>query len=306
MTATFILSLDCEGKWGMADRLTPDIDRLISDESLTYVYDLIFRNLEKYNIAATFAVVGFFVAGPDCVSHFSPELSDSRAHNLWLKAPLRALRYNAISGWYKTDLIERLGSSNHEIASHGLTHLPFNAADVNDDARRLELTLMQKIGIQQGISFRTFVYPRNAVSRPGLLTDVGIEGYRTIRNFLGPRWLAPLENLASEFNIFEHSQLNRGEGRPVEIPSGIFLNWRHGLRRSVPVQLSVARWRHVLDHAERTNGIAHLWFHPHNLVTGPTGMHLLNSLLGLVAERQRSGRVIVRTQADYVATRLGV
>jgi hypothetical protein len=290
----------------MADRLTPDADRLISDRSLTYVYDRIFDALHRHEVAATFAVVGFFVAGPDVLRQFTPELIDSSAHERWLTAPLRASRANDIDGWYKTDLIEKLVASEHEIASHGLTHLPFNALNVDADVRRLELALMQRIGMQQSLSFETFVYPRNAVVQPSLLTEFGIYGFRTSRDFRLPKHFAPLENLSSEFNVLERSQPDRGEDSPVEIPSGIFLNWRYGLRRAVPAPVSIARWRHVLDHAERCDGVAHLWLHPHNLITGPTGLHLLDSMLSIVSEGRKGGRLVVRTQAQYAANRLTV
>lgn len=306
MTATFILSFDCEGKWGMADRLTSEIDRSITDESNTYVYEAILQTLQRHEIAATFAVVGLFVTGPDGVNQFRNQLSESPAHDLWMRAPLRALDSNSIGGWYKTDLLERLKIASHEVASHSLTHVPFDGANVDTETRSLELALMQEVGTQQGISFDTFVYPRNLIVEPDLLTDVGILGYRTNRDFRGHPKLARLESFASEFNIFQRSEAQSLCERPVAIPSGVFLNWRHGLRRSVPIHVSVARWKHVLDHAERTNGVAHLWLHPHNLLTAPTCLRLLDLLLDLVSERQKSGRLVVRTQAEYSAILLGI
>ena len=58
--ARFILSFDCEGKWGMADHPEMASSNPISRDSLANAYTQIFQILEKHNIPATFALVGLF------------------------------------------------------------------------------------------------------------------------------------------------------------------------------------------------------------------------------------------------------
>ena len=56
--ARFILSFDCEGKWGMADDAAMASNNPINGDSLTKAYTQIFEILERHKIAATFALVG--------------------------------------------------------------------------------------------------------------------------------------------------------------------------------------------------------------------------------------------------------
>ena len=58
--ACFIISLDCEGKWGFADRIGPSHDQVLTHQNLHKAYDSILRTLVDYNLKATFAFVAAF------------------------------------------------------------------------------------------------------------------------------------------------------------------------------------------------------------------------------------------------------
>ena len=62
MAGTFILSLDCEGKWGVADHLDAGIHAALTDAALRRTYGEIVEALDRREIPATFAVVDFFTA----------------------------------------------------------------------------------------------------------------------------------------------------------------------------------------------------------------------------------------------------
>ena len=72
LTARFILSLDCEGKWGVADHLTPANHAQLTDAKLREAYRSILDLLDRYAIPATFAYVG-------CFSLSAVELAQRRA-----------------------------------------------------------------------------------------------------------------------------------------------------------------------------------------------------------------------------------
>ncbi|SVE06845.1 uncharacterized protein METZ01_LOCUS459699, partial [marine metagenome] len=55
--AIFILSFDCEGKWGMADIIDNNIDSSITNQNLTMAYRSILALLDKHKIKGTFAFV---------------------------------------------------------------------------------------------------------------------------------------------------------------------------------------------------------------------------------------------------------
>ena len=65
MSARFILSLDCEGKWGVADLLRKIDSRTLSEDSLRTAYGGIVALLDRLDIASTFAFVGLFGETPE-------------------------------------------------------------------------------------------------------------------------------------------------------------------------------------------------------------------------------------------------
>jgi hypothetical protein len=45
--------------------------------------------------------------------------------------------------------------------------------------------------------------------------------------------------------------------------------------------------------------VVHLWFHPHNLITGPSTATLLEAVLSEVATLRDAGKIQVLTQNQY-------
>jgi len=58
--ATFIMSLDCEGKWGMANQLTNSLSQVLTYYRLNETYMKICHQLNEYEVDATFTFVGVF------------------------------------------------------------------------------------------------------------------------------------------------------------------------------------------------------------------------------------------------------
>ena len=293
MTARFILSLDCEGKWGSADILTAHHRRDLSDRKLAAAYRAILDLLDEYGIAATFAFAGLFSQSAKAFADLRPELERfSRFAPEYVQPALNDIDQTHGSGWHGHDLVEAVTNarSNHEVALHGVTHVPWTR--LNRDAAKAELHLFERLSgpVRQS---RTFVYPRNLVAHTQLLADHGFQGFRTARASR-----SRTASLLSEFNLFERPDaLSPGTGI-VAIPSGYFLNWRSGLRRVVPPVVTKLRARHLLDQA-RDGGVVHYWLHPENVATAPTTIGLLQMLLREVAVRRDAGRCDVMTQIDY-------
>ena len=66
MTApgTFVVSLDCEGKWGMADRIDSALDARLTDAKLREAYRRILSLFSDLRLPASFAFVGAFTLSP--------------------------------------------------------------------------------------------------------------------------------------------------------------------------------------------------------------------------------------------------
>lgn len=301
MTARFILSLDCEGKWGVAD-LLDRVDQLaLSDASLRRAYADIVRLLDELDVPATFAFVGLFGESANGFARLRELVEPLAARApVYLAPALREIGEGRADGWHGDWAVDLACDARcrHEIALHGMTHVPWGSLDQAFAGN--EMRLLPELSSAVGKA-TTFIYPRNDVAHQALLPSYGIRGYRLARPDRG-RAAA----LLSEFNALAASDPDPEPAKGcIAIPAGRFLNWQSGLRRSVPMALSEARFRHMLDHAERTAGVAHLWLHPENVASAPATLRLLARLLRLVADRREAGRCRVLRQSDYVDERLG-
>lgn len=294
MAARFILSLDCEGKWGVADALGANEHRSLSDERLRTAYRSIVELLDEYDIAGTFAFVGAFAQSQAAFARLRPGLEalNSLAPH-YLGPALDDISCGSKQGWHGDWAVDSVATARttHEIALHGVSHIPWNWGDESLAAEDLQLLDQLEGPVRDS---RTFVYPRNFVAHTGLLTSAGMLGYRAAR-----RARSRAASLLSEFNIFDRPDAAAANGTPIAIPAGYFVNWRHGLRRAVPVGLSALRARRLLDRAEKSAGVVHYWLHPENIAAEPDSFDLLRAIVGEVARRRDAGRCDVLTQIQY-------
>jgi peptidoglycan/xylan/chitin deacetylase (PgdA/CDA1 family) len=295
MTARFILSLDCEGKWGVADSLTPFEHGALSTARLTEAYGKILALLDEFDVAATFAFVGLFGEGRESLAALIPELDRLAERSPgYLGAALSDIQEGSRDGWHGDWAVEVVqgARTKHEIALHGVTHVPWGS--IARDFARDELALLSLLqpALRQA---ETFVFPRNEVAHVDLLAGVGIKGYRLARTF--PSRAA---SLASEFNLLsepDESVATKGDLCPI--PAGYFINWRHGARWLVPRGLSRLRAQRMLRRAGKTGRIVHYWLHPENIASAPATLDNLRDVIAAAARMRDAGRCEILTQKSY-------
>lgn len=292
MTPTVVVSLDCEGRWGMVDSDAAWI-RAIDSKSLAWAYDRLLSALAERSIPASFALVSLFASEEDQIVEALRELQDTNTHRGWCGRALERILEDRFDGWVLSKVVDRIRSDGiHEIASHSFTHLPLSL--VSDPALALDLELR---GVREwaetlGIDPQTYIFPRNEVFPMN-------QGHGS---WLGYRESGPETNsirrVLSEFNVRTRSQVvSSPTYPPIGIPSGTFMNWRHGVRAWVPAAVTVARWQRIMQDAVcRGDGVALLRLHPHNLITGKSQFDLLERLLDEIALRVRCGDLQVMTQ----------
>ena len=297
--ARFILSFDCEGKWGMADDSAMASNNPINGDSLTKAYTQIFEILERHKIAATFALVGLFAGGYEQYVDSRGELLDSEPHRDWLKVPERSFAAGFQDGWFYPELVNQIKArGNHEIASHSFTHLPLHNGGVAEKSFLTELKLVNQWKAQNSVELSTFIYPRNQIKFEEQLSNFDFLGYRQC-DIQNSAYANRFQILQDECNIGRKSDKHSVSTRPIAVPPGTFLNWRHGPRRIIPKWVTLKRWSNVLDHAVFSGGVAHLWLHPHNLITARGQVELFEDAISRVAKAQNSGLIKSVTQADY-------
>ena len=299
MAGRFVVSLDCEGKWGMADAISPKYD-FITERKLERTYARLVAMFAAREIKATFAFVGAFTLPPEDRADFLGRMADpSYEGQPWTRHFRRAEKEGRIDGWFCPAAFDMVAEAGHEIASHGFSHVPFDDPSTLDTDLDNDVALAVAAAAKRSVDLRTFVYPRNRVGRPEILVRHGVLGYRgQLSN--GSR----LSSLLRELHVLDNAQTYSPgiTGALNVIPAGYFLNWQVGLRKLVPMAVSRARWRSILQSAARSDGVAHLWFHPHNLLSGPETEQLLDGILSDVEELRETGDIEVVTMAGLIGT----
>jgi peptidoglycan/xylan/chitin deacetylase (PgdA/CDA1 family) len=303
----FIVSLDCEGKWGMADHLEGAHASLSSAE-LAGAYERLVALFDRRGVKATFAFVGAFVMSEDEVRSRLPLFRDvgPRA-KAWLEPFTADLAAGRTDGWLAPAALAAVRRSGaHEIGSHGFSHLPLVEGEIDLAEFRRELASVRSLeAFSKGEL--TLVYPRNQIGFENHLAAAGFAGYRqSIASCKGGR-SSSLRHLADELRPFPPAQPHPAAGDgAVAIPAGRILNWRSGPRSRIPTAWTIRSWRKTLEDAIRMNGVAHLWTHPHNFLTGRDMYELLDGVLAAAEPLIRSGALWNPTMKDYALARKGV
>lgn len=301
MTGKCIISFDCESKWGMADNLSSVHDEMLTNENLIKIYQELIQLLDAYNMPATFGFVGALtMESKFFLEKWEDDLRRSPKHSKWLKRFFDDVDSNNLSGWFCPELLSIVyrSPSKHEICSHGFTHLAWNSA--SPESLDIETKGIQEWYEANNIKPKTFIFPRNKVGNRHFLGKIQANAYRDQPKYLSSFSLfSRLKALISEFNIYPKSQNYNFYKAYTAIPGGFFLNWRSGLRKFIPVSLSVMRFRNALNHASKNNGTINLWSHPHNFITGKKQFKLFKKCLDVLKEHVDSGKIKILTQEDY-------
>lgn len=297
MSARFILSLDCEGKWGVADHLSASDHIALSDDGLRRAYGSIIALLEKYNIPATFAFTACFTLDKAGLVHIRPQLEALAQHFPdYINPVLQDCFHGSQQGWAGNWAVEAVKASRvpHEIGLHGVTHIPWDHPRMTEEWARRDLDLgyedcnFAKPGM-------TYICPRGGLGYEKLLAEKGIVGYRLVR-----KHASRIRSLLSEFDITSAPDADPAYNAGLqEIPAGYFINWRHGLRNVVPVAVTRLRAKRMLQHAAHSNGVVHFWTHPENIATAPDTLNVMEAILQEVASARATGQCRVITQLDY-------
>ena len=295
MPATFILSWDCEGKWGVADNITPFVKAHYINEKLNPVYDRILALLERYSIPATFAFVGAHTFSPD---EYKKRRDLFPMQDPWFRFFHEDARHERFDGWLNPLAFEKvLKHPQHEIASHGFSHRPLCESLATKEQAAFEFASIRKLS-----AFRdalTFIYPRNLVGHVNELSQHGFVGYRAGTQKVRSPWQR-MAALVEEWLPWRAAEAPSFSSAPTEIPSGHIINWRFGLRASVPEKLTVYKVQSALNDAEKRDGVVHLWSHPHNFVTGKDMFSLFERILEAVSESRKRHGLQLMTQLSYV------
>lgn len=293
MKGVFTLSLDCEGKWGVADSLEGR-NALITKEALDFAYKYICDTLSANDIRASFAFTSLFSVEEDrIISYFENFSSYCNQGYDWFRPICAMMKTGKLEGWVGKSYFDRAINEGHEISWHGFSH--HSLADVvSKELVIYEAQEGRRICQENRVEVCSMVFPRNAVGHIELLRSFGFEVYRDggAAGWASSKYF----RLLDEFNFMKKSSRLRGDG--FVLPSGNFLNWPAGFRSIVPRDLTVRRWKGMLDDAVNCGGEVHLWFHPHNLITAPSMMEVFREVIEYVGKLVKTGGLCVKTMGE--------
>ena len=297
----FIISFDCEGKWGMIDHLSDEYAELLSNKRLNQAYLDILKIMELYEIRGTFAFVGALTLSIEEYNnrrdYFKEVLINGKS---WINRFLLDSEKSFFDGWLNPRAFEIVKSKKiHEIASHSFTHLPLSEKLISKKDFIDEMTKMKKVMELKNQEINTFIYPRNNIGFTSELDQFGIKGYRENLFQKNNNLFGKIKSFSSEFNIFQHAQNHSTKEKLIKIPAGYFLNWRYNHRKKVPISLTIKRWESIIKNAIKNNSVVHLWTHPHNFINGHQQFELFDKVLKLVSKARDEKKINILTQEEY-------
>lgn len=308
MQAMFIISLDCEGKWGIADHIDDYYNKILTNQTITETYRKLLEHFNRWEIKATFAFVGAFSLSVDeYQEHRDCFVNYVIQGKSWLEPFHNDISKNCYDGWLNPEafkLVDR--EPQHEISPHGFTHVPSGEKSISRQDFCQELLALKKITSFKNRTGMTYIYPRNQIGYLDELEKAGYVGYRDI--LIKPRFSHPLLEkmrwFANELNLYSsaQSQSKFNYGSIICIPSGYIINHRFGIREKIPISLTIKRWRNIIDDAVKNNKVVHLYTHPHNFITGDNMFYLLDNILSMIYNSMRRNEIKNVTQKEYCET----
>lgn len=179
-SGTLIISLDCEGKWGMADR-DPSKLAFITGKELERAYLKILDLFEKYAIHATFGFVSALCLEREVLQGRVSDLCNAFTYNgqHWLSGAMNEMTQGKFEGWSEPQLIDHVMTrGHHHICSHGGTHIPYSEAGTPINAIRQDIELIKAVHSQKKLELDTLIFPRNIAGYRDELANAGFRGYR--------------------------------------------------------------------------------------------------------------------------------
>jgi peptidoglycan/xylan/chitin deacetylase (PgdA/CDA1 family) len=301
-----VISLDFELFWGVRDFLNANgaYWNNIAGERKAVI--AILRLFEKFDIAATWASVGFLFS--ESIEEWEsnrprilPEYSDPTLSPYFDK--LETLGRDT-SFYFAPDLLELLKSSpNQEIGTHTYSHYYCLESGQTRESFEADIERAVETAHRRSIKIESIVFPRNqhnpdyddVLIKHGILCYRGNQHARmyqfdtpTLNNpyYRATRLLDTFANVSGH-NTFKWTDIWQGE--IANVPASMFLR-PVKTEKSFLSKLQLRRILNGIDYAAKNGEVFHLWWHPHNF-----GTHLEENLqfLNTVFER------VVRLRSKY-------
>ncbi len=278
----FVVSFDFELHWGVRDHMPPNGPYLQNLLGSRVVIPRLLRLFERYDLAATWATVGFlFAASRTELDHFRPAILPkykNPALDPYVEPTGSGEHEDQLH--YAASLVDQIRQSpGQEVATHTFSHYYCLEPGQTLDAFQADLRSSVAIAAERGIALRSIVFPRNQVNPAyaSALLDAGISCYRGSENGWMYRSVPQSQKVAAMRAARLADSYFGIPGRQIvnwaEIPQANGLCNVRGSRFLRPYRsklgafekLRLRRITAEMNVAAQNHGIYHLWLHPHNV-----------------------------------------
>lgn len=309
--AIFVLSLDTELCWGVVDKPEQLRKNIKYYEQARNCIEQIIALLEKYNISATWAIVGHLFL-QECNSIGGQKHLDiPRSQYPWYsknwfeESPCTNEKDAPL--WYGGDIIEKIIDCKvyQEIACHSFSHIPYGDKNTRRETVRADLSNCVSQAEKLSLKLRSFVFPRNEV---GYIDELSGFGFRVFRG-MEPTWYRRFPNkLRKVCHIIDQflaitppvSLPEYKEGL-YNISGSMFYLPMNGFRSLIPINFRIHKARKGIKKAVRDKKVFHLWFHPFNIATNQEKLlYGLEEIFKEVCLRRENGELKTKSMDGVV------
>ncbi len=276
-----VISLDFELHWGVRDWAGPMSPYRANLLGARAIIPRLLDVFSKYQIAATWATVGFLFAGSrDELEAFSPirrPLYVREELNPY-QEPVGLDEHNDPLHFARSLVTEIAAEPGQEIASHTFSHYLCLEDGQDEAAFRADINAACRIAESRGIRLRSIVFPSNQLNSSYLpvLKEAGFIAYRGNQSGQfhkasrkGEQGLARRAMRAADCYVpLERAHLSCWDElvEPVGLCNVAASRFLRPYSPSIPLvePLRLQRVVSSLEQAARSKRIFHLWWHPHN------------------------------------------
>ena len=277
---TLVISLDMELMWGIIEKPTANFYGQTNIRHVPTVIDRLLHLFKKYNIHATFGVVGFLLY-EDKESLMNDLPSRCPTYKREFLSPyngyINTIKAEDCNLYFAPELIKKIASTEGmEIGSHTFCHYYCTEKGQSLEQFREDVKKSFSIAEKNGYNLCSIIFPRNQVS-PKYLEVCKEEGIKIYRgnpkkffnesNNLIIRFINKACRFADNYiplsGCTSYSAKNIIDGEMFNISASRFLRpYLKKIRFLEPLRFN--RIKQEMTKAAKKGHIYHLWWHPHN------------------------------------------
>ncbi|MFC2173858.1 hypothetical protein ACFLU6_14705 [Acidobacteriota bacterium] len=209
--------------------------------------------------------------------------------------------------WYGADMVRSIRECRpaQEIGAHGFSHCFLDDPAVTDQHMEIELQAAVEAAAKEGVKLESFVFPKNRISRTGLLKEAGFVTYRAQGKEMGAGRNRGIRDklmhlfLQATGTPPQPEQAWFDRHGMLAVPGTCLYLSTAGWRAAIPIRMRVRRAVKGMERAALKGGLFHLWFHLEDFLESKESYFAgLRKILARAAQLRDDGKIRIMTMAQ--------